>query len=131
MVKLPQKGKVIHMITENDVLKALIENKNQNNDVNPVTVCKALNITDVQLLEFVKVFETKGYINHKLSTLESLHLTPFAEIAYNEITIPQKAKKSFFNLTKFSFKTLMEILIGVAITVIAAFIIWWFGWQQP
>lgn len=112
------------MITENDVIKAIVECKKSDNTTNYIDVCRKLNIDDLTLFPFVNSLKEKGYIQ---SDLSQIYVTSLTMSLYENLSA--KNKKLFYNFSKFTLKIFLEILIGIIVTVIASFIIYHFGWQ--
>lgn len=112
------------MVTEEDVIKAIVQCKKEDNSSDYFDVCNELNIDDLMLINFIKSLNAKGYIH---SDLEKIYVTSTTMSVYNKIL--KKQKPLLFNFTKFTLKIFYEIIIGIIITVLAAFIIYHFGWQ--
>lgn len=114
------------MLSENDVLKSIIKHKKPNGNTDYSDVMNELSIDDVSLMTFVKVLKQKGYIT---TTMEDITITPLGLSAYKEIKPIRKARKSIYNLSKFTLQRLIDILIGIVIGIVVSYITYHFGWN--
>ena len=114
------------MITnENDFLGLIISCADDNHDCNAIEVIKKSGMSDIDCLQFINSLQAKGLT--ELIDTETIHIYPQAYEAY--VSTSKKVKDSFVKTSKFTFKTLFEIIIGIIVTVVAAFLIYHFGWQ--
>ena len=107
---------------ENDFLGVLINCADKNHDCD---ISDVLNESDIDCLPFIKSLESKTLI--KTLDFETIHIYPPAYEAY--VAPTQEIKKSLFETSKFTLKTILEIIVGIVITVAGAFIIYHFGWN--
>lgn len=114
------------MITEDDVLRAVVENMTSDKYTRYEKITSALSMDDVSLLPFLKSLENKGYI---IVTMENLEVTQLGIYAYNEIKPIKKVKKSIYALSKFTLQRFADIFIGVIIGLIVAYVTYHFGWK--
>lgn len=114
------------MITNDDVLKAIVDCKKPNGRTDYADVMEGLNIDDISLLPFLKELNSLGYI---MQTSEDITVTSLGMIAYNDLKPTKVIKKSVYNFSKFTLQRLVDILMGVVIGVVVAYIVYHFGWQ--
>ena len=114
------------MVTEEDVLKAIVKHHDPDGKTNYLDVMEKLSMDDISLIPFLKAFEEKGYITR---TMEDVTITSLGLSAYSDIKPINKAKKSIYNFSKFTLQRLIDIIIGIVIGVIVAYIVYHFGWQ--
>ena len=113
------------MITEGDVLKAIVDCKNQNGRTDYRDIINKLDVDDVSLLPFLKELNRKGYI---AQTLEDVAITDLGLAAYNELKPQSIIRKSICKFSKFTFKHLIDICIGIIIGLSVSAIAHHFGW---
>lgn len=113
------------MITNDDVLKAIVSCKNSDNQVDYSDVCEKLNIDDISLIPFLKYLNKSGYITQ---TTSDIYITSLGMSAYNDLTLKSKAKKSIYNFSKFTLQRFVDIGIGIIIGVSVSAIAHHFGW---
>lgn len=110
---------------ENDFLGILISNADNNHDCNVMDAIRKSGISDIDCLPFIKSLETKGFI--KTMDFETIHIYPQAFESY---TIPKrKIKNSILKTSKFTLKTVLEIIIGIIIAILSGFILYHLGWN--
>lgn len=114
------------MITNNDVLKAIVDHKKTNGQTDYRDVMENLNIDDLSLLPFLRELNASGYITY---TMESVAVTSLGMIAYNDMKPAKIIKKSVYNFSKFTLQRIIDIFIGIVIGVAVACIASHFGWQ--
>lgn len=114
------------MITENDVLKAIVKHRKPDGNTLFDDIMSELSIEDIALLPLLKSLEIKGYVT---STFEDVTVTSLGLSAYDDIRTKSKVKRSIFNFTKFTFQRLLDIFIGVVIGIVIAYVVYHFGWQ--
>lgn len=114
------------MITEQDVIKAIVKCKKENGRTNHYDVMKELSIDDITLLKFNRTLTEKGYIT---TTMEDISITSLGMSAYNELKPVKKIKKSIFNFSKFTFQRFIDVIIGIVVGIVVSFIVYHFGWQ--
>ncbi len=114
------------MITNEDVLKAIVECEKPNGRTDFRDIMNKLEIDDISLLPFLKELKKQGYT---VQTLEDVAVTALGRSAYKELTAKSKIKKSITNFSKFSLKSLVRIIIEIIIALIIAYLIYHFGWQ--
>lgn len=113
------------MITEKDVLRAIIKCEKPNGGTEYKDIASELNTDVISLHPFLNDLKNKKYINQDLS---NVYMTDIGRSVCKEM-IPKKIKKSIFDFSKFSLKLFWEIIIGIIVAVVAAYIIYHFGWQ--
>lgn len=114
------------MITnENDFLGLIIKCKNENDACSVGKILSESGMTDMQCLPFLKSLSGKGVIT-KIDT-ETYLINPIAYSVYQNPM--KKVKKSFYNFTKFSLQRAVDILVGVAIGIVVAYVTYHFGRQ--
>lgn len=114
------------MITNDDVLKAIVDCKNPNGRTDYQDIMEKLNVDDISLLPFLRELNRSGYI---MQTNEDVTVTSLGMIAYNDLKPSKVIKKSVYNFSKFTLQRLIDILIGIVIGVVVAYIVYHFGWQ--
>lgn len=114
------------MITNDDVLKAIVDCKKPNGRTDYQDIMENLNVDDVSLLPFLRELNKSGYI---IQTNEDVTVTSLGMIAYNDLKPSKVIKKSVYNFSKFTLQRLIDILIGIVIGVVVAYIVYHFGWQ--
>lgn len=110
---------------ENDFLGVLIKCANENHDCDITDILNESGISDIDCLTFIKSLESKRLI--KTLDFETIHIYPPAYEAY--IAPAQEIKKSLLETSKFTLKTILEIIVGIVIAAVGAFIIYHFGWN--
>jgi predicted transcriptional regulator len=70
------------MISSDDVLKAIVKCKRDDNHVDYNDIMRELNMDDVSLIPFLKELSCKRYI---IQTLENLEITSLGLSAYNDL----------------------------------------------
>lgn len=114
------------MIThENEFIGLMIKCKNDNDMCSVGKILKESGMTDIQCLPFLRSLSGKGIIT-KVDT-ETYLINPIAYSVYKSPA--KKAAKSFYNLTKFSLQRVIDILIGIAIGLVVAYVTYHFGWK--
>lgn len=114
------------MITnENDFIGLMIKCKNANDTCSVGKLLNESGMTDIQCLSFLKSLSEKEIIT-KID-LETYQINPIAYSFYKSQS--NKIVNSFYNFTKFSLQRIIDIIIGVAIGIIVAFVANHFGWQ--
>lgn len=71
------------MITNDDVLKAIVECADENNQSDYYVVANKLRIDDLSLMPFTKSLLNKGYIQ---ADLDKIYVTPLTISIYNDLT---------------------------------------------
>lgn len=110
---------------ENDFLGVLINCADENHDCDISDILNESGMSDIDCLPFIKSLESKTLI--KTLDFETIHIYPSAYEAY--VAPTQEIKKSLFETSKFTLKTILEIIVGIVITAAGAFIIYHFGWN--
>ena len=114
------------MITnENDFLGLIISCADEKHNCNAIDVVEKSGMSDIDCLPFINSLEAKELI--KMTSMTIIHVYPQAYELH--MTTTKKVKSSISKTSKFTFKTLLEIIVGIIITVIAGGIIYYFGWQ--
>lgn len=113
------------MITnENKFLSMLVKNMDNEHKIHHSKAMGLSGLNDEFYLEICKSLKSKGYI---YTDTEFITLT-LSGIQNCEFS--SKSTKKFISwLTVFTVKKLFEVIGGIAVAVIAAFIIYHFGWQ--
>lgn len=114
------------MITNDDILKAIVDFKKPNGRTDYQDIMEKLNVDDVSLLPFLRELNKSGYI---IQTNEDVTVTSIGMLAYNDLKPSKVIKKSVYNFSKFTLQRLIDILIGIVIGVVVAYIAYHFGWQ--
>lgn len=114
------------MITKEDVLKAIVECKKPDGHTDYTDISKKLNIDIISIHTLLEELKNDGYI---VQTLADITVTDLGESAYKELTFSSKAKKSVFKFSKFSLKTIYEIIVGIIIGLGILYLGYHFGWQ--
>lgn len=113
------------MITEEDVLKAIVDCKNPNGSTDYRDIMGKLDVDDISLLPLLKELNRKGYI---IQTVDDVSITDLGLSAYNELKPQAIIKKSIFKFSKFTFQHLIDICIGIIIGLAVSAIAHHFGW---
>lgn len=113
------------MITnENEFLSMLVKNMDNEHKIHHSKAMELSGLNDEFYLEICKSLKSKGYI---YTDAEFITLTLSG---IQNCKSSSKSTKKFLSwLTVFTAKKLFEIIGGIAVAVIAAFIIYHFGWQ--
>lgn len=114
------------MITNDDVLKAIVVYKKPNGRTDYQDIMEKLNVDDVYILPFLRELNRSGYI---IQTNEDVTVTSLGMIAYNDLKPSKVIKKSVYNFSKFTLQRFIDIFVGIVIGVVVAYIIYHFGWQ--
>lgn len=114
------------MITEKDVLKAIVDCKKLNGRTDYRDIMNKLKIDDISLLPFLKELNRKNYI---IQTREDVTITGLGLSAYKELKATSIIKKSVYNFSKFTLQRLIDISIGIVIGIAVSAIAHHFGWQ--
>lgn len=93
-------------MNKNDILGLIISFKNGNNDVDVNKLLTELNITNLDLSEYIKYLENEGYA--KLIDSNTLHLYPWGISAY----IPDW-KRNLLWIAKLLILTLKNLILYV------------------
>lgn len=113
------------MITQDDVLKAIIECRKRNGLTDHLDVMRTLDIDDITLSRFLKELEIKGYI---YVTLEDAQVTSLGLSACKDLSAKSKARKSLSVFSKLSLKFLVEIIAAVIASLVIGYLTYYFGW---
>lgn len=113
------------MITEEDVLKAIVDCKNPNGSSDYRDIMSKLDVDDVSLLPLLKELNRKNYI---IQTSEDVTITDLGLSAYKGLKAPAIIKKSVYNFSKFTLQRLIDICIGIIIGLAVSAIAHHFGW---
>lgn len=81
---------------------------------------------DVSLLPFLRELNRYGYI---IQTNEDVTTTSLGMLAYNGLKPSKLIKKSIYSFSKFTLQRFIDILIGIVIGAVVAYIVYHFGWQ--
>ena len=93
-------------MNKDDILGLIISFKNENNDVNINNLLKELNITNLDLSEYIKDLESEGYA--KLVDSNTLHLYPWGISAYKP-----KWKRCLLWIAKLLILTIKNLILYV------------------
>ena len=110
---------------ENDFLKILLENCNQNGDCNMYKILNENDISSFEAYRYISSLENKGYV--KVTDLNTVHIFPEAKEFYNSPF--KKIRRKLFSLISFGGNIFIQIFIGASGAIIAAYIVWKFGLQ--
>lgn len=114
------------MITnENDFLGLIISCADESHNCKAIDVVHKSGMSDIDCLPFIKSLEQKNLI--KMTSMSTIHVYPQAYEAH--VSTSKKVANSVQKASKFTLKTIFEITVGVIVAAIAAFIIYYFGWQ--
>lgn len=114
------------MITNDDVSKAILDCKKPNGRKDYQDIMEKLNVDDVSLLPFLRELNESGYITQ---TNEDVTVTSLGMIACNDLKPSKVIKKSVYNFSKFTLQRFFDVLIGIVICSVVAYIAYHFGWQ--
>lgn len=116
------------MITnDNDFLGLIISCANENNDCDVMDVINKSGMSDIDCIPFIKSLTGKGLV--EMISTQALHVYPQAHNVY--ISPKQERKDLVLKSSKSTMKVIIEIIVGVAIVVVAAYLVFHFGWNQP
>lgn len=108
---------------ENDLLGLLIQNAT-NDCMNQYDLLQ-LSGLDYQTYNFyVKSLKSQNLVNTDLS---DIYLTDLGKSNY--VSKREKVKKSLFDFSKLSLKFIIKTSLGIGVTLLTAFLIWYFGWN--
>lgn len=114
----------LYMIqNENDLLGLFIENMDDNNRISLVKMIELSELDHSSFIALNKKLEQKKYID--MPDLESAYVTSLGKANY--IPKENKIKKTLYNSSKFTLERIIDIIVGVAIGIITATIIYHFG----
>lgn len=113
------------MITnENEFLGLLIKNMNDKHECYHSKSIPLSGLDDISYMNYCKSLKQKGYI---ATDAECVYLTQQGIASYTPPV--QKIADSVLKTSKFTLKTFLEILVGVVVAVLAAFLIYHLGWE--
>ena len=123
---MPSKSKgdkSLQIQNENDLLSLLIQNTT-NDCMNQYDLLQLSGI-DYQTYNFyVKSLKSQNLVNTDLS---DIYLTDLGKRNY--VSKREKVKKSLFNFSKLSLKSAFNTFVEIAVALLIAFLIWYFGWN--
>ena len=110
---------------ENDFLGLLISCADENHNCDVFEVISESGMSDIDCLPFMKSLQEKGLT--ETLDMETIHIYPKAY----DIYVPKAAElqESIVKASKFTIKSLFNIIVGIIVAVISGFIIYHFGWQ--
>lgn len=121
------------MLSEETVLKAIVECMDEEHNAMLITVRNKLGCDDFSLTSLLDSLNCKHYTVQTSSY--DIHITDLGIAEYHKSypTKPQKVKryaiKLSYNFTKFTFQRLTDIGVGVIIGVTVSAVAHHFGWQ--
>lgn len=108
---------------ENDLLGLLIQNAT-NDFMNQYDLLQ-LSCLDHQTYNYyVKSLKSKSLVD---TDLANIYLTDLGKNSY--ISKETQTRKSLFDFSKLSLKFTFETFLEIAVTLLTAFLVWYFGWN--
>lgn len=108
---------------ENELLGLLIQNA-VNDFMNQYDLLQLSGLDHQTYNYYVKSLKSRSLVN---TDLANIYLTDLGKNSY--VSKQDKAKKSLFDFSKLSLKFTFKTFLGIAVALLTAFLIWYFGWN--
>jgi hypothetical protein len=108
---------------ENDLLGLLIQNA-INDFMNQYDLLQLSGLDHQTYNYYVKSLKSRSLVN---TDLANIYLTDLGKNSY--VSKQDKAKKSLFDFSKLSLKSAFNTFVEIAVALLIAFLIWYFGWN--
>lgn len=115
------------MLSEDDVLIAIVECKRLDNTTDYYEVANKLGVDLTELHPYFIYLKEKGYIQSDISQIyvTSITVSKYKKAKRNKLLFV----RFFFVLAKLFLNHAVQIAVGVLVAIISAIIIYHFGWQ--
>ena len=123
---MPSKSKGdknLQIQNENDLLGLLIQNAT-NDFMNQYDLLQLSGLDHQTYNYYVKSLKSGSLVD---TDLANIYLTDLGKNSY--VSKQDKIKKSFFDFSKLSLKFTFESFLEIAVALLTAFLIWYFGWN--
>lgn len=108
---------------ENELLGLLIQNA-VNDFMNQYDLLQLSGLDHQTYNYYVKSLKSRSLVN---TDLANIYLTDLGKNSY--VSKQDKAKKLLFDFSKLSLKFTFKTFLGIAVALLTAFLIWYFGWN--
>ena len=108
---------------ENDLLGLLIQNAT-NDFMNQYELLQLSGLDHQTYNYYVKSLKSESLVD---TDLANIYLTDLGKSFY--VSKRDKVKKSLFDFSKLSLKFTFKTFLGIAVALLTAFLIWYFGWN--
>lgn len=108
---------------ENDLLGLLIQNA-INDFMNQYELLQLSGLDHQTYNYYVKSLKSESFVD---TDLANIYLTDLGKSFY--VSKRDKVKKSLFDFSKLSLKFTFKTFLGIAVALLTAFLIWYFGWN--
>ncbi len=108
---------------ENDLLGLLIQNAT-NDCMNQYDFLQLSGLDYQTYVFYVKSLKSGSLVD---TDLANIYLTDLGKNTY--VSKQDKVKKSLFNFSKLSLKSAFNTFVEIAVALLIAFLIWYFGWN--
>lgn len=115
--------KNLQIQNENDLLGLLIQNA-INDFMNQYDLLQLSGLDHQTYNYYVKSLKSRSLVN---TDLANIYLTDLGKNSY--VSKQDKAKKSLFDFSKLSLKSAFNTFVEIAVALLIAFLIWYFGWN--